>query len=598
MPSSRHFHITAVIVATMSALLISGPASTHASPQGRRGAPDADKVFTLPVMMDGGKPAMYYPNLQTRFPQVNWSTLQRLYIPAGHYDYLNLGNLPVRDASNPLIISNLGGQVRVCGLDTSGYCFVIGGGSNWVLTGRFDATDATGHANFRGHADGAYANSTGTYGIYIDDDFKRTDGSCLGIGGGATNFELEFIEAADCDFAGFSIKTDDNGSATMRNVKIHDVYVHDTGSEGLYIGSTQAQPQHTFENLEIYNNRILRTGTEAVQVGQQGNGLSIRSNVIGPSAIRWRSAFQQFQDGNIQLGYRYGRVDIRDNVVLGGGGAMIFLAPLNVSGDTRASSDLINISNNYFDGTRYLWGYTRDDDAQTAVRIYGNLFRGYNYTYRQVYAAHANFGALLSDASLYATRMTISNNKFDAPDAMRLIARVTDNNGNGLSSGGNISGSFNLRGLVVKYGFQNSGEMNVDAVNMIEFWTERATVVGANGPPVSYTAGALVTYKGQPYRCISTCASGVVPLGNAAVWQPLPYWPDDVRQISKGAYPGIGLLDTVPTNATPVPSVTLTPTAQPVPTSTPGPSPTRTPPLPGTPVSALPEKVFMPVVAR
>jgi hypothetical protein len=596
MKRSSVFPMLAVIIATIAATALVTPASSRAAQDGRWGPPDPAKTFTLPVMTDNGKPAMYYPNLQTRFPGVNWATLQRLYIPAGHYDYLNLGNLPVRDASNPLIITNLGGQVRVCGLDTAGYCFAIGGGSNWVLTGRFDAADATGHTDFRGHADGSYANTHGRYGIYIDDDFMRDDGSCLGISGGATDFELEFIEAADCDFAGFTIKTDNVETATMRNVEIHDVYVHDTGSEGLYIGSTQSQPQHAFENLQIYNNRILRTGTEAVQVGQQGNGLSIRSNVMGPAAIRWRSAFQQYQDGNIQLGYRYGRADIRNNVVLGGGGAMMLLTPLSVTNDSRTTTDLINVQDNYFDGTRYLWGYTKDHDPRVSVRIYGNLLRGFDYTYREVYATHTNFGSMLSDASEYRTPMLVSNNKIDIPDSMRLVARISDPNGNGLSTGGNISGSYNLRGMVVKYEFNNSGPLSVDNVLNIEFWTDRATVVGASGPPISYTQGDLVTYRGQPYRCIATCASGIVPLGNPGVWQALPYWPDDVRQANNGAYPGIGLLDVVPGGATPVPTTTDTPA--PGVTTTPRPSVTNTPILDGTPVSALQEKVYIPVVRR
>ncbi len=116
--------------------------------------------------------------------------------------------------------------------------------------------------------------------------------SGLSVGDYATDFELEMFEVRNVEFAGIVAKTDDKGDATMSNVKLHDTYVHDTGSEGIYFGSTQKQPQHTFVKLAIYDNRFIRTGTEALQVGQQGDGCEIHHNVIGPGATRWRSAFQ------------------------------------------------------------------------------------------------------------------------------------------------------------------------------------------------------------------------------------------------------------------------------------------------------------------
>ena len=103
----------------------------------------------------------------------------------------------------------------------------------------------------------------GKYGILSDDAFSKAGLSGLSIGGKATDFELDMLEVARAEFAGIVAKTDNDGTATMRNVRVHDLYIHDTGSEGIYFGSTQAQPQHSFENLQIYDNRMLRTGTEA-----------------------------------------------------------------------------------------------------------------------------------------------------------------------------------------------------------------------------------------------------------------------------------------------------------------------------------------------
>jgi hypothetical protein len=43
---------------------------------------------------------------------------------------------------------------------------------------------------------------------------------------------------------------------------VHDTYVHDTDSEGYYFGWTGDPPSYLFPNLQIYNNRIVRTGSE------------------------------------------------------------------------------------------------------------------------------------------------------------------------------------------------------------------------------------------------------------------------------------------------------------------------------------------------
>jgi len=114
---------------------------------------------------------------------------------------------------------------------------------------------------------------------WIDDVFSKQGLTGLAIGGKATDFELDSLEVTRAEFASIVAKTDDDGGATMRNVKLLDVYIHDTGSEGIYFGGTQKQPQHAFENLH---------------------------NVLGPGAVRWRSAFAQYQDGNVQYGQRYG----------------------------------------------------------------------------------------------------------------------------------------------------------------------------------------------------------------------------------------------------------------------------------------------------
>ena len=202
----------------------SGAVSSGGAPTYGRFGDEPENTFTLPVptAANGDLPVLYHPDLAKDFPEVDFATLDRLYVPAGEYKTILLGKLPERSAERPLVITNLGGQVKVGG-QAANYVFSIGGGRNWILTGRFDPTSKTGDEGFKGHAEGAYAHSQGSYGFFIDDAFSKEGLTGLAIGGGASDFELDCIEITRAEFAGITAKTDNDGAATMRNVKLQTV---------------------------------------------------------------------------------------------------------------------------------------------------------------------------------------------------------------------------------------------------------------------------------------------------------------------------------------------------------------------------------------
>ena len=498
-------------------------------------------TFTLPG--PGGDGGLYVPDIQASYPGVDWANLDRLYIPAGHYKFIRIGNLPDRSPSDPLIISNTGGQVRVGALGHY-YLFILGGGSGWILTGRYDPVSQTGHVDYQGHADERYADSAGQYGIYINDEYTREIAG-LAVGGGATQYELEFIEIARTGFTGISLKTDNDGDALMEDVHVHDLYIHDTGGEGMYIGSTQAQPQHKFRDLHIYNNRVLRTALETIQIGQMGDGVEVHHNIFGPGAIGWRSAFQQYQDKNLQIYYREGVVDIHHNVFIGATDSLIYLRGSDLVGDNHAAGDGVHIHNNYFAHTGWLGGYIFTETPQAAHRIENNYFRGYRFIRDEVYdwvveATHF-FRLNQSGGDL---PILFNNNQFELPNHLKFVSVLSDSDGN--STTGNVSGSGNVRGSVTAIAFVDFGVPADFDYSRIEYWTETATVVPSD-PPVSYVEDDIVIYAGISYRCqVVTCTSGLVPPDNPSAWLALPPFPDDVRLVAGSPYEGIGLLPIKP----------------------------------------------------
>lgn len=503
---------------------------------GRWGIPTT--TFTLPG--PNGSGGLYYPDVQASFPQVDWANLDRLYIPAGHYAYIRLGNFPDRSPDDPLIITNSGGQVRVGALGHY-YLFVLGGGSGWVVTGRYDPVSQTGHVDYPGHAGDAYANSAGTYGLYVNDEYTQEIAG-LSVGGGATQYELEFIEIARTGFTGISLKTDDDGAALMENVRVHDLYIHDTGGEGMYIGSTQTQPQHKFRDLHIYNNRLLRTALESIQIGQMGDGVEVHNNVFGPAAIGWRSAFQIYQDKNLQIFYREGVVKVHHNVFIGGADSIIYLLGGNVAGDTHAPGDGVQIYDNYFAHTAWLGGYLQSDTPQAAHVVADNYFRGYRFYRDEIYSVTESTHFFRLNQGSGDFPISFTGNRFELPNQLKFVSVLGDADGN--DTVGNVTGSGNVRGLVEPIAFVDFGVPASFDYGHMEIWTDKATVV-AEAPDVSYGQDDIVLYAGVPYECrLAVCASGLVPPDNPGTWLELPLFPDDVRLAPDSPYAGIGLIPT------------------------------------------------------
>jgi len=490
-----------------------------------------ESIFILPPKADGS--GYYYPDIQASFAGVDWQTLDRLYIPAGKYSFINIGNLPKRKPCDPLIITNYEGQVQVGGFNHY-YLFVLGGGSNWVLTGRYDPISQTGDSGYKGHWDGDYFNSRDSYGILVDDSFIRPSISGLSIGRGATDFEVEFIEIREVGFAGMVVKTDDDDGATMDNITIHDTYIHDTLSEGYYIGSTQSQPQHQIRNLELYNNRVIRSGTEAIQVGQLGGNNHIHNNVFALSAVHWKDSFQPWQDGNLQIGNRTGSLIIENNIFIGAAGNMTFASGQQIAGDSYPTKSPVRFFNNYFSSTRNLFIYLRNDE-----------FPGLNYVFDSNYFNHMNFGRQEIDPDAVAPTQMIRS---FTPVPVQFLSYIWNvdldfssqlPDGNGSSN--NYSGSGNIKKALPPLRFVNSGLADNFDYLKLEVWS---AVAGRGGDqPISYELNDIVMHLGLPYRCIlSSCPPGKVPPENQDIWQSLTYFPDDWRLKSSAGLSDLGLM--------------------------------------------------------
>lgn len=508
------------------------------APFGRYGVPQS--TFTIEGPNASGD--LYLPDVQAKYPDVDWSTLDRLYIPAGTYGLINLGNLPHRTAQRPLVITNKGGQVFITPPQgrTQGYVWVLSGGSNWILTGRYDPQSQTGDVAFPGHRCGAYAQSRGRYGFLSDDDFRSGGHMGLSITN-ATDFEVEFVEITRAGFAGLRVnnsKLADGGVAPIENVRLHDLYIHDTESEAVYFGSTQAPPTPLVKGLRVYNNRFVRSGTESLQVQNLGDGTEIHHNVMAFGAIDWRAAFQRFQDNNSQAQVRSGTIRFHHNVFLGGAGALLnFFSGAEASDGPRH----VEFTDNYFADTLSLGVYMGGTSDPASTYLWErNAFGGLDFGYDAVYPTATDPGVIFRVGNLFNSPVTLKDNTWEG--ARRWAQGITGGDG----TSGVVTATGNINAAVAPFEFVDSGLPTGTPTRRLEMWTDVATLA-PNAPEVTYPAGMLVMHDGELYEALSENTNKPPP-DHPAIWKKLPLPADDLRTKPGTIWSqkGVGLLDAAP----------------------------------------------------
>lgn len=258
---------------------------------------------------------------------------ERVCVMAGAREFLRLRGF-VGSADAPVTIVNCGGVVEIRNEERA-YALVVEGDSAYFhLTGTGDAAHPYG---FRVSAP----------------DTEPWPGVGLWLLGRSTNYEVDHVEVFETGFAGVSAKTDplcdgsaDQGVFVQRDVELHHLWVHDTGGEGFYVGSTQADGQtitcdgveevhqpHFLDGISIHHTLVERTGWDGIQVGMARSGCSVSRNVIRQVGL----ALIEYQQQGLQIG-TYSACDVRENVIEDGPANGIIVLG---AGPTTIASNLI-----------------------------------------------------------------------------------------------------------------------------------------------------------------------------------------------------------------------------------------------------------------
>lgn len=344
----------------------------------------------------------------------------KVLIHSKKYDYItiDLKNAHGNSNAQQVVITNFLGQVEfqrglsLRNLDAN------------RLTGRYDSINGYGHLGFKGW-DAGYEFPHGTFGLFGNNRWQSEESyHHINLNTRTNRVELDYIEAGNGSFSGINWKLNNDSTHVADSVitdssSVHHCFIHDTGSEGLYVGSTQTGTQQVFKNLTVENNVFLRCGGEGIQVGWLYGKNTVKNNVVH-SGIDWKKPFQLYQDGLVQVSVVGGGTTIKDNIFFAGGeGAGIIEIKDNITPNSIIE-DTVTFANNLFYGLRggalvhyglYDTVYTKADTI-THLVFDGNYYKMIGENYSEITSVSDTNNAIWSlnnSANISIAR----NNRYD-----------------------------------------------------------------------------------------------------------------------------------------------------------------------------------------
>lgn len=463
---------------------------------------------------------------------------------------IDLENAHGNSNAQQVVVTNFLGQV-----ECNSYGFSLRNLDANRLTGRYDSANGYGHSAYKGWEAG-YEFPHGTFGIYANNKwYSEKERHNINLNTKATRVELDYIEAANGGFTGISWKHDNDTANTFvtDSSTVHHCFIHDVGSEGIYIGSTQSGVQQVFTNMKIENNVILRCGGEGIQAGWLYGENVIKNNVVH-SGVDWKRPFDYNQDGVIQVSVVGGGTVVKDNIFFGGGEAAgIIELKDNITPNPVTADDTVTYANNLFyamrSGKFVHYGLYNDSftklDSITHLVFDGNYYKMIGDDYTELDTA-TNFSHTIWSLNNSANTTIARNNKYDnSIDSLVRTNFVTPVLSNNTQQAINYPQFRNYLNLPDSFNYLN---------------ISRYTDSTIKGNSAIWSVGNIVQHwnsNGETrfYECIqATSSTNNQPPSddsNTAYWQ-LMTWqkadssisyfpPDDVRLVASSFFDSLGM---------------------------------------------------------
>ncbi|MBN1649842.1 MAG: T9SS type A sorting domain-containing protein [Bacteroidales bacterium] len=235
----------------------------------------------------------------------------------------------------------------------------------------------------------------------------------------SSDCEAEFIEieGVASTFFGIYAKKDFGGDPPVpypifKNLSIHDTYIHDL-AEGMYIGETLS-PGMEFHHLRVYNNCVINTLRESVQIANSVEDIEIYNNLFVNAGI----ADLAMQNNGLQIGSNT-IAKVYNNIIINAKGFGVIVLG---NGD-------IELKNNYIQNNRGIF----IDDRYAILPYAANVFEANFFDQiqnAQIIENRNEFNDLFIRDNLYSTDIVFFNNAVETLGLLdvsnNLLSEITD----------------------------------------------------------------------------------------------------------------------------------------------------------------------------
>ena len=198
---------------------------------------------------------------------------------SGVYTYIRIINIH-GTKENPIILKNCGGKAEVDLTGQNNHGFILEGSTHVKITGTGHEATEYGFEIYRDPADVAKT------GLVIANKISDIEVDHFEIHD--VELGMHLINVPDCD------ETSWRGNWVQENTLVHDMWVHDVGNEGFYIGSSKYNTGHTktcdgesidilppfAKGIKVYDNLIEDCGWDGMQVSMAIEDCKIFNNVV------------------------------------------------------------------------------------------------------------------------------------------------------------------------------------------------------------------------------------------------------------------------------------------------------------------------------
>jgi hypothetical protein len=286
-------------------------------------------------------------------------------------------------------------------------------------------------------------------------------------------------------------------------------------------------PSNQLRGLQIWNTRILRTGNEALQIQNLGDGTRVWNSVFANGGMHWLdNGLGRYQDNDSQIQVRQGAVEIDHDIFVDGAGTLASFWQAPESGDGERQ---VHFHDDYFAQSLDLGLWIGGAGTPGSSLIFENsTLASLSGTYLDA-ASTMVFGV---DSKL-TSPLTLTGLHYQG--SRDIATGIKGANGTYKT----ITAHDNDNSDVTPIQFVNPGYPIVNPGHHLTVWAANVTVESGM-PAAKYLKGDVVAHGAawELYQANEDTSVGP-PDQHPEVWDKLPHPIDDVRALD--GYSGYGV---------------------------------------------------------